>query len=129
MSNPLTTFLDAIRDHLDLHVLPAAVAVDVSTGLRPVVVQLEADDLPGVAAGLLRWAGTLDDVSASLWRVPGGESVHLSVTGRMPCGTPVYVYGGVRFAETVFPDLPAGIRQDMPLFVLRGWTTLGEVAA
>ena len=68
--------------------------------------------------GLLRWAATLDEVTASIWRVPDGGSVHLSITGRMPCGVPVDVYGGVHFDEAVFPDLPAGARQDMPVFVL-----------
>lgn len=127
--NSLLTFLDAIRDHLDLHQLPALSAVDVSTGTRPVMVQLAALDLPTVASGLLTWADTLDDVSASLWRPRGGESVHLSITGRMPCGVPVYVYGAVRFADVVFPDLPVGAHQDVPVSVLRGWVMPGEVAA
>ena len=58
-----------------------------------------------------------------------GRSVHLSVTGRTPCGIPVLVYGGVSHDPAVFPDLPAGARQDMPVFQLRQWSRPGEVAA
>jgi hypothetical protein len=47
----------------------------------------------------------------------------------MPCGVPVRVYGAVDFSEDLFPDLPAGSRQDMPVFVLRQWTRPGEAAA
>ena len=127
--NPLMTFLDSIRDHLDLYVLPPVAAVEVTAGTRPVSVQLWALDLPGIAGGLLAWAATLDDVTASLWRVKGGSSVHLSVTGRMPSGVPVRVYGGVPFSAEVFPDLPAGPAQEMPVFVLRQWTNAEGVAA
>jgi hypothetical protein len=34
----------------------------------------------------------------------------------------------VPFCDKVFPDLPAGAKQDMPVFVLRGWVEPGEVA-
>jgi hypothetical protein len=123
-------FLDAIRDHLDLHAFGPVASVQVTSDSHPVTVQLgTARDLPGVASALLSWAGTLDDVSAQVWRTPTGSSVHLIVNGRMPCGVPVHVYGGVDFSEGVFPDLPAGTRQDMPVFVLRQWTRPGEVAA
>jgi hypothetical protein len=127
--NPLMTYLDSIRDHLDLYALPPLAAVDVSTGYRPVVVQLEALDLPGVASGLLAWADTLDQVEVQLWRVPGGDSVHLSITGRIACGIPVYVYGGMDFSDRVFPDLPAGSHQEMQVFVLRSWVDDGEGVA
>jgi hypothetical protein len=55
--------------------------------------------------------------------------VHLSVTGRTPCGIPVDVYSGVAYDAAVFPDLPAGARQDMPVFQLRQWSRPWEVAA
>ena len=129
--NTLMVFLDAIRDHLDLHQLPpvASLVIGDRPG-RPVSVQLGArGDLAEVAGGLLRWASTLDGVAASIWRVPEGGSVHLSIQGRMPCGVPVDVYGGVRFEETVFPDLPAGTRQDLPVFVLHTWARPEGVAA
>ncbi|HEV7980850.1 hypothetical protein [Amycolatopsis sp.] len=127
--NPLMTFLDTIRDHLDLYDLPPVAAVDVTTGYKPVTVMLEAFDLPAVASGLLAWADTLDQVTASLWRVSDRPSVHLSITGRMASGVPVRVWSAVAFSEAIFPDLPSGSRQEMPVFVLRVWADLGEVAA
>ncbi|MEU0793845.1 hypothetical protein ABZ342_27570 [Amycolatopsis sp. NPDC005961] len=127
--NRLMVFLDTIRDHLDLHQLPSVAALTVRTWSDPLTVQLDAHRLPDVAGALLTWADTLDDVSASLWRVHDGGSVHLSVNGRTPCGIPVHVYSGVAYDPATFPDLPAGQRQDMPVFQLRQWSRPGEVAA
>lgn len=127
--NRVMVLLDAIRDHLDLHNLPPVASVVVRDGADPITVQLAGRHLPDVARGLLMWADTLDGVTASIWRVPSGSSVHVDIHGRTPCGLPVVVYGGVRFSETVFPDLPAGARQEMPVFVLRGWAKPEEVAA
>jgi len=129
--NTLMVFLDAIRDHLDLHHLPevASLSIGERSG-RPVVVQLGTrGDLVALAGGLLSWTATLDEVTASIWRVPAGGSVHLTITGRMPCGVPVDVYGGTPFDATVFPDLPAGARQDLPVFVLHTWARSEGVAA
>ncbi|MFE0027689.1 hypothetical protein [Amycolatopsis sp. NPDC059021] len=127
--NKVMVFLDAIRDHLDLHQLPPVASVKVTSMSDPIAVQLDVDGLADVARALLVWANTLEVVTASLWRVPSGERVHLHVAGRTPCGVPVEIYSGVAFSEDVFPDLPAGARQDMPVFVLRGWADGGEVAA
>ncbi|WIX82571.1 hypothetical protein QRX50_18260 [Amycolatopsis carbonis] len=127
--NQLMTFLDAIRDHLDLYQLPPVASLDVTAWSRPITVQLDVDGLAEVAGALLVWANTLDDVTATLWRVPDGDSVHLSIIGRTPCGIPVRVYGGVPFDARVFPDLPAGAKQSMPVYLLRHWTMPGEVAA
>jgi hypothetical protein len=128
--NTTMVFLDAIRDHLDLHAFGPVASVMVTSDSGPVSVQLgSARELSGVASALLTWAETLDDVSAQVWRTPAGSSVHLIVNGRMPCGVQVHVYGGVDFSEDVFPDLPVGSRQGMPVFVLRQWTRPGEAAA
>ncbi|MEV6895919.1 hypothetical protein [Amycolatopsis sp. NPDC051372] len=127
--NRLMVFLDAVRDHLDLHHLPPVASVTVTAWSDPLVVQLDVTDLSGVAAGLLRWVSTLDEVAATIWRPRSSGRVHLVINGRTPCGVPVQVYGGVRFDEVTFPDLPEGVRQDMPVFVLRGWADAGEVAA
>jgi hypothetical protein len=127
--NPLMTYLDSIRDHLDLYDLPPVWDVEVSVLSEPVRVHLKGADLPEVAAGLLAWVDTLELVTASLWRTPSGESVHLSITGRLAGGVPVRVYAGADFSETVFPDLPTDTRQDMPVFVLRGWSDKGEEVA
>ncbi|MEV6447540.1 hypothetical protein [Amycolatopsis sp. NPDC051716] len=127
--NRLMIFLDAIRDHLDSHQLPPAASVDVNAWLSPITVQLDVDGLPEVSRALLVWTQTLEDVSARLWRLVDGTQVHLSITGRTPCGIPVLVFGLVRFEPSTFPDLPAGAKQDMPVNLLRGWSAPGEVAA
>jgi len=127
--NRVMVLLDAIRDHLDLHNLPRVVSVGVRDGADPITVQLAGSHLPDVARDLLAWAGSLDGVTASIWRVPSGNSVHVDIQGRTPCGLPVVVYSGVPFSEDLFPDLPAGARQEMPVFVLRGWAKPEEVAA
>jgi hypothetical protein len=129
--NTFMIYLDAIRDHLDLHQLPETASLTIGGRPdHPVQIQLgTGGELVELAGGLLSWGATLDGVTASIWRVPDGGSVHLSIQGRMPCGVPVDVYGGTPFDETAFPDLPAGVRQDMPVFVLRGWARPEGVAA
>ena len=98
-------------------------------GRSPITVQLDVDGLPEVSRALLVWTQTLEDVSARLWRLVDGRWVHLSISGRTPCGIPVVVFGVVRFEPSTFPDLPAGAKQDMPVYLLRGWSSPGEVAA
>jgi hypothetical protein len=44
---------------------------------------------------LLVWADTLTQVSVEAWRVPNGASVHLSITGQLPGGASLRVYGGI----------------------------------
>ncbi|WP_409185145.1 hypothetical protein F9C11_13155 [Amycolatopsis sp. VS8301801F10] len=127
--NRLMIFLDAIRDHLDLYQLPPVASLDVSAWSRPITVQLDVDGLAAVARALLTWANTLDDVTATLWRVAAGGWVHVGIVGRTPCGIPVRVYGAVMFDPSVFPDLPAGDKQPMPVHVLRGWVSRGEAVA
>ena len=128
--NTTMVFLDAIRDHLDLHVFGPVASVNVTSGSDPIWVQLGARrELSEVASALVTWVETLDEVSAQIWRTPAGTSVHLIVNGRMPCRVPVHVYGAVDFSEDLFADLHAGSRQDMPAFVLRQWSSSGEVAA
>ncbi|OXM67919.1 hypothetical protein [Amycolatopsis vastitatis] len=127
--NRLMIFLDAIRDHLDSYQLPPAASVDVNAWSSPITVQLDVDGLAAVARALLVWSQTLEDISARLWRLVDGKWVHISITGRTPCGIPVLVFGVVRFEPSTFPDLPAGAKQDMPVYLLRGWSTPGEVAA
>lgn len=127
--NRLMIFLDAIRDHLDSYQLPPAASVDVNAWSSPITVQLDVDGLPEVARALLVWTQTLEDVSARLWRLVDGTWVHISITGRTPCGIPVLVFGVVRFEPSTFPDLPARAKQDMPVYLLRGWSSPGEVAA
>ncbi|MEU3625521.1 hypothetical protein BS329_06430 [Amycolatopsis coloradensis] len=127
--NRVLVYFDAISDHLDSYAFPPVASVRVGFGPDPVSVQLDTDGLTDVARSLVAWADSLENVTAAIWRVPHGGSVHLEIQGRAPCGIPVTVYGGVQFDEATFPDLPAGMRQEMPVFVLRQWSTAGEVAA
>ncbi|MEC3978620.1 hypothetical protein [Amycolatopsis sp. H20-H5] len=120
--NPLMVFLDAIRDHLDEHELPPASTVSVSTWSSPISVLLDVNRVAAVSSALLRWASTLDLVSASIMRTEVSGSVHLAVRGRTSCGVPIQVYGAVAFDDDLFPDLPRNIRQNLPLHTLRGWT-------
>ncbi|HEX6404236.1 MAG TPA: hypothetical protein VF003_13915 [Pseudonocardiaceae bacterium] len=60
-----------------------------------VTVQLPHREPAAVAHGLLAWADTLTQVTAQVWRVPHGDSVHLSITGSMTASASVLVYGGL----------------------------------
>ncbi|QFU94275.1 hypothetical protein YIM_45725 [Amycolatopsis sp. YIM 10] len=103
--------------------------VTVDAWSRPVTVQLCEVGLPRTCAALVVWADTLAEVSASLWRTPSGDSVHLDVTGRVPAGVPIRVYDAVPFDAVSFPDVPPDTRQDLAVSLLRMWSRGGEVAA
>ena len=125
--------LGDIRDHLTLCDLGTEIAsIQASTRYgdgESITVHLRRTDLPALAAGLLAWADTLTRVSVTLWRVPDGASVHLTVHGLLANELPVAVYGGVRFDPDTFgTDLEPGGQHRVALGVLRGWTT-PEVAA
>ncbi|MGA6163907.1 hypothetical protein [Amycolatopsis magusensis] len=103
--------------------------VTVDVGSRPVTVQLWEAGLAQSCAALVAWADSLTEVSASLWRTPAGDSVHLDVTGRVPTGLPIRVYDAVPYDPVSFPDLPTNTRQDLAVSLLRRWSRGGEVAA
>lgn len=136
MSTPadMARLLDVLRDHLAFRPVPAGIAsAEVVTDLlrEPrAAVQLSGFDLPAVSAGLLAWADTLTEVTATAWRPSGGTTVHLVVTGRLGGGLAVKVYGCVPHTTDVFgSDLQPDGRQSVALGVLRAWATAGEVAA
>jgi hypothetical protein len=88
------------------------------------VVHLDRRQLADLAADLLDWADTLTEITATAWRPPHGETVHLTVTGRIADGTRLEVYGGTSYAEDVFgADLQPGGRQSVALSVLRAWAS------
>jgi hypothetical protein len=122
--------LDAIRAHLAGFELPepySVHAVRAWSGLT-VSMQLACHHLPEIATELLAWADTLTDVTAEAWRVPSGNSVHLSVIGRLPNGVAIRVYGGVAFTEHgLGADLAPDSSTTVPWAVLRERATLGEV--
>ena len=101
----MTTTVDllaALCAHLAEFELPAIASVHVAAALPApqVTVQLACHDPSAIAQALLAWADTLTEVTAQAWRVPTGDSVHLSVTGLLPDGASVLVYGGAARSPT-----------------------------
>jgi FtsP/CotA-like multicopper oxidase with cupredoxin domain len=93
--------LAALGAHLTEFELPPIASVhlsDYNSG-PPVTVQLSGRAPSAIATGLLAWADTLTEITAQAWRVPQGDTVHLSVTGRLPGGTAVQVYSGLRVTD------------------------------
>jgi len=123
--------LAALGTHLADFELPALASVHITIGMAgpQVTVQLACHhDAPVIAASLLAWADTLTQTSAEAWRVPRGDSVHLSVTGRLPCRTDVLIYGAVPVTESrLGADLTPGARARLPLAALRSLATPGQV--
>jgi hypothetical protein len=64
-----------------------------------VTVQLSSREPSAITTGLLAWADTLIEITAEAWRGPRGDSVHLSVTGRLPGGTQVQVYSALSVTD------------------------------
>ncbi|MGH3905449.1 MAG: hypothetical protein ACRDTE_14860 [Pseudonocardiaceae bacterium] len=132
MSPTAMDLLDAIRAHLAEFELPAPWSVTVTCSLAGpgVSAQLAGQEPPEIAAALLAWADTLDGVSAEAWRVPSGDSVHLSVTGRLPGGATLRVFDAAPFTQRgPGADLEPGTRCALRLGSLRHLATLGEVLA
>jgi hypothetical protein len=122
--------LDSIRAHLAEFELPDMWSVHVVASFSGpnVDVQLARRESPEIAGALLAWADTLTGVTVEAWRVPNGESVHLSVIGRLPGGVSVRVFGGVPFTgRGLGGDLAPDASKTVPLAVLRERATLGEV--
>jgi hypothetical protein len=122
--------LGVIRDHLAV-AEPAGQICSVDVVITSlfgevVTVQLSQEELAGLALALLNWAHGLSEPRVTVWRVPGGDSVHLAVAGRLVEET-VKVYGCVPYDPDTFADLQPGGRQGVALGVLRDWA-LGVVA-
>jgi hypothetical protein len=129
-----TALLTAIGAHLAEFELPAIASVHVAAAMSSapqVTVQLACRQPSAIAAGLLAWADTLTGVSAEVWRVPQGNAVHLSITGLLPGGAAVLVYGGLAAAPLgLGADLTPNASTPIPLAALRHTaTTEGEVSA
>jgi hypothetical protein len=93
-------------------------------------VQLPGRSLPQLAAELLAWADTLDNVSATAWRPhwPDDQQLHLEVRGNLTDNTPVKVFGGLINGPDI-PGLGFGQRIELSWALLRGWATLAEAVA
>ena len=120
--------LAALSEHLitfDLACPIWSISVQQEVVGHSITVQLNCHALPELADALLGWADTLTDVTAEAWRPPSGHSVHLIVTGHLPTGTPLKVYGGLPHTTQMFgPYLEPGDRQTVPLGLLRQWADL-----
>ena len=131
MATTTVDLLDAIHTHLAEFELPDMWLVQVAASrLGPQVnVQLTDREPPEIAGALLAWTDTLDAVTAESWRVPSGESVHLSVTGHLPDGVSVKVYGSLPFHDCGFgSDLEPNATTTIPLQTLRHLSANAEVA-
>ncbi len=130
MTTTTVDLLDSLRAHLTEFELPALWSVNLtaSSGGPNVSGQLPCHYPPEIASGLLAWADTLTEVTAEAWRVPSGDTVHLSVIGRLPGGASIRVYGCVVVTvRGMGADLAPGASTSVPLVVLRERATVEEV--
>jgi FtsP/CotA-like multicopper oxidase with cupredoxin domain len=131
----MTTTVDllaALCAHLTAFELPAVASVHVAASLSvpQVTVQLTCHEPSVIAQGLLAWADTLTQVTAQAWRVPQGDSVHLSVTGLLPDGASVLVYGSHGATRNgLGADLAPDAATTIPLSMLRHAAIVEEVRA
>jgi hypothetical protein len=121
--------LAAIGAHLAEFELPAiaSIHIDASPPGAPVTVQLHHRGPAALAPGLLAWADTLTEITTEAWRVPEGDSVHLSVTGLLPDGTTVQVYGGMRVTNGIGADLAPNATTTVTPSTLRHLATPAHV--
>ncbi|HEY6422933.1 MAG TPA: hypothetical protein VIY28_06730 [Pseudonocardiaceae bacterium] len=129
----MTTIGDLLADlcaHLADFELPAIASIHVSRSAPQVTVQLAHHDPSAIAHGLLAWADALTEITAQAWRVPQGDSVHLSVTGLLASGASVLVYGGLWAQHSgLGTDLAPDATTTIPLAELRHAATVEEVSA
>jgi hypothetical protein len=132
MTTTVVALLDSLRAHLAEFELPDLCSVQVTQSFSEpnVTAQLACHQPPQIAGALLAWADTLTEVTVEAWRVPNGDSVHLSVLARLPGGASIQVYGSAPFTEHgIGADLAPDTSSTVALAVLRERATLGEVAA
>jgi hypothetical protein len=122
--------LDSLRAHLAAFELPDLCSVHVTRYGPNVTAQLTCHAPPQIAGALLIWADTLTGVTIEAWRMPSGDSVHLSVLARLPDGASIRVYGGMPFTQNgIGAELAPDASATVPLAMLRERATLGEGSA
>jgi hypothetical protein len=116
---PLLPTLDKLRGHLADHDLPTVVSVIASA--QRVSMQISGHDSDtDLCAGLLAWAGTLLDPHARLWPLPDvGGMAHLTVTGDLPGGLPIEVFGSGRITTLRSAGLTTHNGGTVPMDVLQ----------
>ena len=131
----MTTAVDllaAISAHLAEFELPPIDSVQVVAAMTApqVTVQLACHNLGDTARELLAWSDTLSEVVAEAWRVPQGDSVHLSVTGLLPGAASVRIYSGLPVTDCALgADLAPGATTTIALTMLRHAATIQEARA
>ncbi|MDQ3764580.1 MAG: hypothetical protein M3460_24405 [Actinomycetota bacterium] len=124
------TFVQAaelLAAHLGDHAVPEPMFLTVTTrwGHSEVAAQLRPDTVPTLATDLLAWIDTLTAITATAWRPPESDRVHLSLASTLtsPAGAvALTVYGGAKDHDPVrFADLTAGQRRSVSLAELRTW--------
>ncbi|MCE7008268.1 hypothetical protein LWC34_36455 [Kibdelosporangium philippinense] len=124
--------LTSVAEHLGGFELnePVQVTVRALRGGPSGTVQLAGGSLPELAAELLAWADTLDNVTATVWRPhwPDDEQLHLEIRGELTDNTQVKVFGGL-FNGPDVPGLGYGCRIELSWAWLRAWASLGEEVA
>jgi hypothetical protein len=128
--NSTIDLLTALRAHLAESELPAIASVHAAASISApqVTVQLAYQHEPSaIAQALLTWADTLTEVTAEAWRAPQGDSVHLSVTGLLPSGAAVRIYGSLwGIHRSLGADLAPDATTTIPLAALRHAATIKE---
>jgi hypothetical protein len=128
----MVELLAGIGAHLAAFELPAVASVHIAAGMpvSPVTVQLTRHTPSAVARGLVAWADTLTQVTVEAWRVPEGDSTHLSVAGLLPSGTAVRIYGGLSASTGgLGTDLAPDATTTIPLAALRHAASIEEATA
>jgi hypothetical protein len=129
MTTTIVDLLAALNDHLSAFELPEIASVHVSNYISgpPIIVQLPCGTPPLIAAALLAWADTLTHITPHVWRVPQGDSLHLSLTGHLPSGVSVQVYGALPVTTlSLGADLDPGATTTLTLATLRHLATPGR---
>lgn len=93
------SLIGAYRSHVLGRNLPDPATLNFFPSTRQIAVQPSAGlDLCSRLGGVLVWACTLTDVTASWWHTPD-DALHVRVSGRTAGGTRLRVYGGGPFAQ------------------------------
>lgn len=124
--------LVALCAHLAEFELPAIASVHAAASISApqVTVQLACHESSVIARELLAWADTLTEVTAQVWRVPRSDSVHPSVSGLLPDGASVLVYGGLWTSNRgLGVDVAPDATTTIPLAALRHAATDVEASA
>ena len=130
MTSTTRDLLTAISTHLTEFELPpvASVHVSASPPEPQVTVQLPHRGPTVLAQGLLAWADTLTHTTTEIWRVPHGNSIHLCVTGLLPDGTAIQVYGGLPVTHRgLGADLASNATTTLPWVTLRHLASSGQI--